>query len=84
MAITVRVDKKLEHDLEIAAQSEGMTKSSFIRRCLEEYIHKRRDESNPWERGKSLFGRYGSGKGNLSVDRKKIIREKIHEKQKPH
>ena len=35
---------------------------------------------SPWELGKDLFGKYSSGKGNLSKDRKKILKQKLLEK----
>jgi len=34
----------------------------------------------PYQLGKDLFGKYGSGKGNLSQDYKKILKEKLREK----
>jgi hypothetical protein len=35
---------------------------------------------NPYEMGKDFFGKYGSGKGNLSETYKEKVREKINEK----
>jgi hypothetical protein len=37
-------------------------------------------QATPFELGKDLFGRHGSGVGNLSEDYKKIIKGKIREK----
>jgi hypothetical protein len=34
-----------------------------------------------WKLGKNVFGRFGSGNGNLSVDRKVILREKLRTKK---
>lgn len=34
----------------------------------------------PYQLGKDLFGKYGSGKGNLSQDYKKILKEKLRGK----
>jgi len=33
-----------------------------------------------WELGKDLFGKYSSGKGNLSKERKKLLKKKLIEK----
>ena len=35
-----------------------------------------------WELGKNLFDKHSSGRGNLSKDRKKIIREKLYAKHR--
>ena len=82
MAITVRVDSKLEQELEAVAKAEGVTKSNLIRECLVEYLKSKRSQLSPWELGKDLFGKSGSGKGNLARDRKQIVREKIHGRKK--
>ena len=82
MAITVRVDSKLEQELEAIAKAEGVTKSNLIRECLVEYLKSKKSHLSPWDLGKDFFGKSGSGKGNLSKDRKQIIREKIHGRKK--
>ena len=84
MTITIRLNHELEANLENLAQIEGITKSVLVRRCIENYIKNKRDQKTPWELGKGMFGKYGSGQKNLSIDRKKIIREKIHAKKNSH
>ena len=84
MTITVRVDKEFEATLETLASREGVSKSALIRQCLEEFVDRKKSETTPWSLGKTVFGKHGSGKGNLSVNRKKIIREKIHAKRNTH
>ena len=74
--ITLRLDPKLEQAVNITAKNLGLTKSELIRRCISEYIAKS-SHSNAWESGKDLFGRHSSGEGNLSADRKKLLKEKI-------
>ena len=39
-------------------------------------------ENIAWELGKNLFNKHSSGQGNLSKDRKKIIRDKLHAKHR--
>ena len=78
--ITVRLEPELERLIEITAKQFGITKSEVIRRSLREYLKKIRAETTPWELGKDLFGKYSSGKRNLSKDRKKILRQKLLEK----
>lgn len=41
-------------------------------------LHNRKN--SPYELGKALFGKYGSGKNNLSKDYKKPLKGKLHEK----
>jgi hypothetical protein len=38
------------------------------------------DKPSPYELGKHLFGRYGSGRDDLSINRKHILREILDEK----
>ncbi len=79
--INVRLSQDLEKRVTEVAEELGLTKSELVRRCLEEYVEKNHSPS-AWELGKDLFGKYGSGKGNLSSDRKELIREKIRKKHR--
>ena len=79
--ITVRLRPELEKALEVTAKRFGITKSELIRRSIEDYLKKLDKELSAWELGRDLFGKYSSGKGNLSVDKKKILKQKLLEKQ---
>jgi hypothetical protein len=79
--ITLRLDQKLETDIQTTATMMGLSKSELIRVSVAEYIKKQK-KPNAWELGTELFGKYASGKGNLSVDRKALIKEKIKAKHK--
>jgi len=37
-------------------------------------------EKSSYEIGKAYFGKYGSGKGNLSQNHKKLLKQKLNEK----
>jgi len=78
--ITVRLKPELEKALEVTAQKFGMTKSELIRQSIEDYLKKLEQKPSAWELGKELFGRYSSGKGNLSTNRKEILKQKLWEK----
>jgi len=78
--ITVRLNPELAKKLEITAKQLGMTKSELIRRSVEEYLKNIEAKPSPWELGKDIFGKYASGKGSLSQDRKKILRQKLLKK----
>lgn len=79
--ITLRLDPGLEQQISRAAKDLGLSKSEFIRQGLVEYIAKL-DRQNAWDAGRDLFGKYESGQGHLSRNRKKIVREKIRAKRK--
>ncbi len=74
--ITLRLDPILEQQVNTLAKNLGLTKSELIRKSLVEYIGKQERQS-AWELGRDLFGKYASGQKNLSVDRKKILKDKL-------
>jgi len=78
--VSLRLSKQLEQWLSRAARMAGVSKSAFVRQCIED--RKQSDESRPtaYELGKDLFGKYGSGRTDLARNAKKIVREKIHAK----
>lgn len=81
MAISLRLDKKLENQLSKVANSEGKSKSDLVRTLIAEFLSNKRSQPSSWDLGKDVFGRYGSGKGNLSINRKSILREKLNAKK---
>lgn len=83
MTISLRLDEKTAKRLQGAAKSRGVTKSQFIRDLLSSLLAQA-ESPTPWELGKSVFGLRGSGRDNLSSDRKKILKEKLNAKQSSH
>jgi hypothetical protein len=79
--ITLRLDPKLEQAINNTAKNLGMTKSELIRKSIDEYLGKL-SKPNAWNVGQDLFGKYSSGQGNLSTDRKEIGKNKIRAKRK--
>lgn len=78
--ITLRLDPKLEQDINNTAKNLGLTKSELIRKSIHEYLDKLKHPS-PWEAGEDLFGKYSSGLGDLSSKRKELIKDKIRAKR---
>ncbi len=78
--ITLRLDPKLEKTINDAAHRLGLSKSELIRKSVTEYIDKL-EKPSPWELGNNIFGKYSSGKSNLSTDRKALLKEKIRIKR---
>lgn len=81
--ISVRLSKQLEEKINNLSKQEDVTKSDIIKEALEKYIEEQEKQTKPYELGVELFGKQGSGKGNLSKTYKKKVREKINEKH-PH
>jgi len=78
--ITLRLDPILEQAVNNTAKNLGLTKSDLIRKSILEYLGKL-GKQNAWEAGQDLFGKYNSGRNNLSTDRKAIIKDKIGAKR---
>ena len=78
--ITLRLDAETEHLLANTAKKLGLSKSELIRKSIREYLEKVKQPS-AWEAGKDIFGKYSSGRENLSSDRKKLLKEKIRAKR---
>ncbi len=78
--ITLRLDQKLEQQINNTAKNLGLSKSELIRKSIREYLRKLK-QPDAWEIGENLFGKYSSGLGNLSADRKELIKSKIRAKR---
>jgi RHH-type rel operon transcriptional repressor/antitoxin RelB len=79
--ITLRLDPKLEQNVQNTAIILGVTKSELIRKSITDYLGKL-SKPSPWELGEDYFGKYSSGKDNLSTDRKLLLKTKIRAKRK--
>ncbi len=66
MTITIRLPIKLESDLRTRLHRRGIGLSDFVR--------------DAYDLGKSLFGRHGSGRRDLSSNRKAILKEMLRDK----
>ena len=66
MAISLRLDKKLECELTKLAAAEGKSKSDLVRSLISNLVQERAAELTAWDLGKQVFGRRGSGKGDRS------------------
>ncbi len=79
--LTVRLPQELEGRLKQIAASEKRTKAQVIRAALESYLQARQGDKSASELGEDLFGRYGSGNGELSTSYKSLLRERIRVKR---
>ena len=78
--LSVRLPDELESRVKQVAAAEWRTKTQIIRAALEAYIKSRDTARSAYEAGKDLFGRHGSGRGDLSVGYRQKVRTRIHEK----
>ncbi|HNW12574.1 MAG TPA: ribbon-helix-helix domain-containing protein [Candidatus Rifleibacterium sp.] len=78
--LTLRLSSDMEEKLNHIAELMGIPKSEVVRRSLQAYL-KQLEQNNAWDAGKSLFGRYSSGKSDLSENRKAILRQKLQDKR---
>jgi len=79
--ITLRLDSQLEQKVNHTAKNLGLSKSELIRKSLVEYIDKA-NKQNAWQAGQDLFGKYESGREDLSSNRKEILKSKLRAKRK--
>ena len=74
MTITVRVPMKLEADLRARLDRQGVRLSDFVRDAIAEKLERESAQNpSPYDLGKNLFGRYGSGRHHRSSNRKAIL-----------
>ena len=81
---TVRLPDDIEKRLASLSRTKKKTKSELIKEALEQFFYQQGNEKDSYELGKEYFGQYRSGKGNLSVEYKKLIKEKINAKRNTH
>ena len=80
MTLTIRLGAKLESELRKYAFEEDETVSDFVRKAIAERLQKKITRKTPYELGKSVFGRRGSGKGDLSVKSREYFKEYVRAK----
>ena len=80
--LAVRLFENLEHDLSGYAQKTNKTKTDIVKEALTLYLneHQNQTSSTPYEVGKDLFGRFSSGRDDLSSTYKQVLKEKFHAK----
>lgn len=78
--LSLRLSRDLEQKLRTMAETEKISKSEVVKQALALYFDAHEKMRRPYDLGQDLFGRYGSGRGNLSRDYKKIVKGKVREK----
>ncbi len=75
--ITARCDTHVKEILHILSESEDLSMSDLIAKSILEYHQRHFPNQSFCEEEQELFGRYSSGKGNLSVERKQHLKEML-------
>ena len=84
MTISLRLESRLERELNNYAKMMGISKSELVRNLIADFIERETGRSSPYELGRNVFGREGSGRGDLSANRKSILRKKLNAKKNRH
>lgn len=80
MTLTVRLGKKLENDLRTHVSEDTETISEFVRKAVADRLEKEASKKTPYELGKHLFGKFSSGRSDLSTRSREIFSEKMKAK----
>lgn len=78
--ISVRLTTEMENKLNQLSKDQNISRSEVIKQALVLYFNDYENKKTPFELGEDLFGKYGSGKGNLSKEYKTILKGKLREK----
>lgn len=81
--LSVRLDENIENQLTSLAQQKDTSKSKVIKEALIYYfdmLKKESEQKSAYELGSELFGKYSSGRSDLSTTYKQKIKDKINAK----
>lgn len=84
MTITIRLPDELEAELRARLDVEHMPLSEFVRRAIAEKLEREPKPEKPsaYELGKRVFGKYSSGRADLSENSEQILREMLSAKHR--
>jgi Arc/MetJ-type ribon-helix-helix transcriptional regulator len=83
MTITIRLPAKLEADLRAKLEQRRVALSDFVRDAIAEKLQREPEQTpSAYELGKALFGKYSSGRSDLSTNRKTILGEILSAKHR--
>ena len=84
MTITVRLPQDIEAKLRARLEVEDLALSDFVRQAIAEKLERepRPEKPSAYELGKHLFGKYSSGRSDLSENADRIVAEIISAKHR--
>ena len=78
--IAVRLPETIEKKLNNYAKAHNKTKTDVVKEALNLYFKKDDKKQTAYEIGNELFGKYSSGRDDLSTTYKQKLKEKIRAK----
>ena len=86
MTLSVRLDDELDRLLQVTAKSLNRTRSEVVKLSLRDYCRRalRTRDANPYSLAEDLLGRVDSGRGDLSVRGREVLRELLDAKRSRH
>jgi Arc/MetJ-type ribon-helix-helix transcriptional regulator len=83
MTITIRLPTKLEADLRARLGRRRVGLSDYVRDAIAEKLEREPAETpSAYDLGRDLFGKHGSGRHDLSTNRKAILTEILRAKHR--
>ncbi|HEY7299687.1 MAG TPA: hypothetical protein VH684_17400 [Xanthobacteraceae bacterium] len=83
MTITIRLPMQLEADLRARLDRQGIGLSDFVREAIAEKLEREPARTRTaYDLGKDLFGKHGSGRRDLSSNRKALVDEILRAKHR--
>jgi len=80
--LAVRLPESLENELNLLSKRTSKTKTEIVKDALKLFFETKakEEQKTAYELGKDMFGRYGSGEGDLSATYKQKLKSKLHDK----
>jgi len=78
--ITARCGNQVKKILHVISLRENVSMSEILSKSVMEYYKRHFSDKDLYKHEVELFGKYGSKKGNLSIKRKKYLKERLNAK----
>lgn len=83
MNIDIDLEQEQEQQFYLFLKQNHLELSDFFKKVVLKSLNEiSKETSLPYDLGQDIFGRFNSGETQRSIQRKKLIREKIHEKHR--
>jgi len=82
MTISIRLDSNTEAELRLRLREKQIPLSVFVREAVQEKLTNDEKALSAYEIGEGLFGKYSSGRDDLSSSRKTILNDKLKAKHR--
>jgi RHH-type rel operon transcriptional repressor/antitoxin RelB len=77
MTISIRLDDELEAELRKHVSEAELPLSEFVRQAIAEKLGREAAKPTAYELGKHLFGKFKSGRDDLSVSHEKLLKDRL-------